>query len=52
MLNYEFLEDKIINASELVSMIEAQSEDENQEVKEFEERIISLIFSHAIYKSK
>lgn len=46
-LNMEFLENKIVDADELVDMIEAQKDDENEEIIEFANRIIELIFSHA-----
>jgi len=45
--NIKFLEGKSVESEELVSMILGQSKDENEEIKEFAEKIIDLIFSHS-----
>lgn len=44
---YEILEGKIIDVGELVSMMKAQTDGEGKCVKDFAERIIDLIVSHA-----
>jgi hypothetical protein len=44
---YDILKGKVIDAGELVSMMEAQTDGECKLVKEFNERIIDLIVSHA-----
>lgn len=44
---YEVLEGKIIDAGELVSMMKAQTDGEGKCVKDFAERIVGLIVSHA-----
>lgn len=46
---YDTLDGKIINARELRSMIEAQASGKKEDIKEFAERIIDLIYSHAKY---
>lgn len=47
MLNMEFLKDKVVDADELVSMIQAQVDEEDEAEVNLADRIISLIFSHA-----
>jgi hypothetical protein len=47
MLNMEFLKGKVVDADDLVSMIEAQVDEENEDEVNLADRIVSLIFSHA-----
>jgi len=47
MLNMEFLKDKVVEADDLVSMIQAQVDEEDEAEVNLADRIISLIFSHA-----
>lgn len=44
---YETLDGKMVDARELVSMLNAQTDGEGKCVKEFAERIVDLIVSHA-----
>ena len=52
-LDMDFLENKIVNAVDLVDMIVAQAKDEkNKDTINFASRIIDLIYSHSIYVPK